>query len=393
MKSKVFVLGSLILVFMSCNRQPSICKIVTDGYKVDTIAINPTKFSEVLDTTQYIISEIFSLETTKETHVYNPSIIKRINNRIYVMTDDQNGNHTIYAYNDEGRFLHVLGKHGRARNEYIDSPTFFSFNYKNGDIHVYERSSNRILVFNKDGHFLYDAKFRDGFPNSACVTESGNYICAYDEGQNDAYDRLAICDNLGNRLKSLLPIGKNESFGMMASHLDYNLSYCYFHYPFADVVTVVYNNEIKKFYKLDFGGAFIPKDLMEEAIEKKSFMPVFDKHHGVQGIERFEASNDLIHVVYPYNDWLYHYLYNKKTKQHYNNKGSFFMGIWPTFNYWIHEDQIIYLITKDDVDNIKKTINTEHGDGKRWYYFTHSKMRDVIDGKIKTPVFVSVQIK
>ena len=69
------------------------------------------------------------------------------------------------------------------------------------------------------------------------------------------------------------------------------------------------------------------------------------------------------------------------------------MGIWPTFNYWIHDDQIVYLITDDDIDNINKTIDTKQGDGKKWYNFTHSKMRDVIDGKIKTPVFVSIQIK
>lgn len=69
------------------------------------------------------------------------------------------------------------------------------------------------------------------------------------------------------------------------------------------------------------------------------------------------------------------------------------MGIWPTFNYWIHDNQIVYLITNDDIDNINKTIDTKQGDGKRLYNYTHSKMRDVIDGKIKAPVFVCIQIK
>lgn len=360
---------------------------------VDTITINPAKFSEVLDTTQYAITEIYSLETKKGINIYNPVSVKRIDNRIYIMTDDHNSNHTIYVYNDEGQFLHVLGNHGHAKNEYIDSPTCFSFDYKNGDVHVYESSSNRILVFNKEGKFLYNMKFKDGFPNSVCITESGNYVCAYDEGQNNTHDRLNLCDNQGHRLKSLMPIGKDESFGMMNSCFDYNESYCYYHYPFADVVGVIHNNDIEKFYKLDFGGNFIPEGLINEAIMNESFMPVHEKHHGVQGIERFESTDDLIHVVYSYDNWLYHYWYDKKTKKYFNNKGSFFMGIWPTFNYWIHDNQIVYLITNDDIDNINKTIDTKQGDGKRLYNYTHSKMRDVIDGKIKAPVFVCIQIK
>lgn len=137
-----------------------------------------------------------------------PVMVKRCGGYIYVMSKDAKSGNVINVFDNKGVFLCAIGERGHAKNEYIDSPTCFSFDYTNGDIHVYERASNRILVFDKLGEFKREVKFDGGFPNSACATESGNYLCSFNERQNDSYDRLALYDKNGKRIKVFYQLGK-----------------------------------------------------------------------------------------------------------------------------------------------------------------------------------------
>lgn len=388
-----YLLLFLSLAYCSCNSRQSICEIETGNSKVDTMHIDlHNMLKERLDTTKYSITEMFSLATPDSIHVHSPLSIKCVDNRIYVMSRETRNKNIINAFDKNGNYLYSIGKSGHAKNEFIDSPTCFSIDYKNGSVHIYERASNRVLVFDKKGKFQFDVKFEGAYPNSACLTETGDYLCSFNERQSDYYDRLALYGKSGKRIKSLLPIGSEEAlcFGNVLVQSDKSFS-CFYH-PFSDLVTVVNNDGITKFIKMDFNGEFLPKETANKAITEKSLEIATADPSTVQMIEKVEMTDKLIHVNYAYNNKLCHFLYDIKLKTSYNNDGSFFAGIWPSFPFWIDDNKLLYVITEDDINNITQSIDTKNGDGKRWYNNTHSKIRDIIDGKVKTPVFVSISI-
>ena len=393
MLSKVYFLF-LLLLFCSCSNKQNYCGIyIEEGSVVDTIDVNPHDvLVERLDTNQYKISEVIPFVLPEKEKIIDPVMVKRCGGYIYVMSKDAKSGNVINVFDNKGVFLCAIGERGHAKNEYIDSPTCFSFDYTNGDIHVYERASNRFLVFDKLGKFKREVKFDGGFPNSACVTESGNYLCSFNERQNDSYDRLALYDKNGKRIKVFLPIGQNESLSFVNTLVFSDKSVCCYYHPFYDLCTIVKNDKLNNFIKFDFMGEFLSTEIAEEAIADNSIQTAIEKHNGVIMIESVEITDTLIHMDYLYKNQLCHFVYDKCKKKCYNNNGSFFAGIWPSFYFCIDGDQLMFVVTEDDINKIVQTIDTKKGDGQRWYNNSHSIIRKIIDKKIKAPVFLSVKI-
>ena len=91
-------------------------------------------------------------------------------------------------------------------------------------------------------------------------------------------------------------------------------------------------------------------------IADNSIQTAIEKHNGVIMIESVEITDTLIHMDYLYKNQLCHFVYDKCKKKCYNNNGSFFAGIWPSFYFWIDGDQLMFVVTEDDINKIKNYI-------------------------------------
>lgn len=402
-KMKNFFKVIVILMALSaCTEsiQEQFGTIDTNGYAIDTISVKYQEITQLQDTTEYEISDCLHLQLPPEFPALYTTLIMRNKDRIYIL--DKKINKTVLVFNDKGEFLHQLGKIGHAKNEYIKRPTGMSINYTNGEVHVYERDSRRVLVFGNDGMFLRSVTLKDCMPSRMTVTTSGNYLCAFCARHEGSNNRLALYNSNGEFIKGIYPLGTEERLSIWNCLHSCNDVICY-NPMMTDLVALFKNDEIMKYIKVDFGGAFIDTKKIQEAHtaifagqKVGSFDPIL-KNKGVNYISYAEQSESLFHVHYTTMDSKRHdvdYIMNKKNGKHINfQEGKIQAGLWPSERMWIYGDQIITVLEIDDVENVRNLMNSDKENGAVLYERTHPMIQSVIDGKIKAPVFVSIRMK
>ena len=383
MKTNIYL---TILVFSLCACQPKEQpqSFSYSDYPIDTIEIDPTIITRALDTTEYIVEACFSLELKDGVQDIIAADVQLYNDRIYIM--DERENKTVFVYDDQGHLLYRLGQIGHARNEFIGGPSCFSIERSNGNVHIYERKTARLLVFDKNGTYVKTIHF-DRVPERVCITNSGNYLCSFCPSKF-VNDKLALYSNTGEYLKSVMPSASTEELPQWNCFYT-NDKTTYWNPSMSDFVLKFDNDTIQSVYKLDFMGNFIPEEKAKDALGKGNLDPAFS-HIGVQFVEQAQMTDSLIHIVYANNKERFHYLQIRSKNKAFNNSGSYFRGRWPGDNYWISDDRMICVISDE---NIRQINNFADKTNTKIYNDTNDKIKKVLDGVIEPPVFVSVRIK
>lgn len=375
-----------ILVFSLCACQPKEQpqSFSYSDYPIDTIEIDPTIITRALDTTEYIVEDCFSLEMKDGVQDIIAADVQLYNDRIYIL--DERENKTVFVYDTQGHLLHQLGQIGHARNEYVGSPTCLSINRVNGEVHVYERNAARLLVFDKDGSYRRSVRFTL-IPERICVTGTGNYLCSFESSKNHE-DKLALYSPTGEKVKGLIPLtDKEKLYQWNCFYTDnqtiYHLS------PMTDYAVEIKDDSIGSVLKLNFGDCYVSEETMKLAQEKKD-LDILLNHAGVQFVESVEITDSLIHISYAFNGKKRNYLQIRSKYMALNDGGSYYCGRWPGAHHWISEDKLIYIFSKEDVEQINEFADKTN---TKIYNDTNDKIKKVLDGVIEPPVFVSVRIK
>lgn len=163
-----YILG--IVFLCSCSQQNT---VELKNYEVKNLQIKEHEMTEYFDSTNCNIEIATELTLPSNTKYISGEKIIYENNMYYII--DTKYNHCIFVFDSCGNYVAKLG--GRAKNEFIQSPTDF-FIGKNGDVHIFEKSSRRVIIFTKDGDYKKTIKF-DIWPYSIGYTSNGNYLAAF----------------------------------------------------------------------------------------------------------------------------------------------------------------------------------------------------------------------
>lgn len=356
-------------------------------YKKETIKINPEIISGQLKKERYNVDSVCSLSLPKgmDLHEITKFIVK--NNRIYIM--DSRLDKTIFVFDNTGRFLFKAGERGRAKNEYLDGPTdFFVDNFNN--IHVYDGRAKKILIFDVIGKVRKAVDVKHYFPNSFGMKNNGRYMFDFNFDKDKDNTVLVECDNnnlidhkLIHRLDKYY-FNKERSFFANGARLS--------HIPLmADSVLVFNDDKLEKIVNFDFNGKFIMKEAPSLVLQL-STPEEMHNYKGVTSLSNYQETEDFIMMEYIYNSKVQLWFYNKKDKSH--TYGPYiFDGLSPFSNYFIKDNQIISIVTNDELPIDKNYFKKRENTYKTNYNKSPKQLQDIYDGKTKLPAVVFISIK
>ena len=118
---------------------------------------------------------------------------------------------TIIKVNQKGEIVNILSKRGRAPGEYLGINTF-DINPSNGDIHIYDWTSKRILIYNNSGIFLRNLPVQDVIRDFA-VFANGEYVFYTPDFMKGNRRGLWRVDSEGHFKEQLVSIDENFRYG------------------------------------------------------------------------------------------------------------------------------------------------------------------------------------
>lgn len=351
-------------------------------YKSETITVeNPEFQTELLSSTQYSIDSICSLSMPENIKNFYMSDFTVKNNKVYLM--DERFSNTILAFDSNGKFLYRAGERGRARNEYIEGPTIFFVDNRDY-VHVFEYRSQKILVFDNEGKYTRTIRTREVHPWSIGMTGNGRYMYSFLE--NTCGAALAVCDDESRIQKTLIPF-KQKYVYLPTKICFYQNGNRLSHIPLlSDSIMVFNNDKLEKVVKVDFKGKFIMDNMPEGVIDVEKPLDF----HGIRSIRDYQETDSLIYLRYDYGALIRSMLINKTSKKILTGL-SFFDGISPFTDYYLLDNKIAAYVSDENVDMISSRPRDEKFMDA--YNKSHPKIKEIIDGKIKTPVIVYISLK
>lgn len=260
---------------------------------------------------------------------------------------DEKYNRTIHVFDSLGNYHANVGTRGRAEHEYINAPTDFFVDTQTKTIHVFERDSRRILIFNKDGSFIKSLKF-NSWPYSIGYIKPGTYWAAfnYKKAGNDA--GLGVFCPEADKIKRAYNLKKDCAF--VNKHRTFRkYDGINYHIPnLSDSVLVMKGDTITEIVKLRFNDSFISDHIRNQVAV--SDMHEYTSFCGVASISNYYETSGFVTFSYTLSNVKINCLIDKLSGKQYQTTGSFVKGIFPGCSYTVMNDHILWLITEDDID-------------------------------------------
>lgn len=244
---------SLLTSLLSCNSRNK------ENLPTDVICLN----IDVSTVKDYDISEqaeivkLVALETTEESLIGDISKIHITENKILIFDDMLN---KILLFDRDGHFLRQIGKKGEGPEEYVTFNDIF-FDEKTDLVYANERMNGHIYVYNLDGELL-ERKYSKHMFNSFCVTDEGfwAYTCFKSKDRNPEGYALMLLDRNDPSIvvKSFFP--QKEFFASTHKTRFFKDSNgnILFIYPFSNIAYQLENSSIKPYYMFNFTERNLP---------------------------------------------------------------------------------------------------------------------------------------
>lgn len=301
----------IILVFLcSCIKQKH-------NAQIDNIKISLQEMPQI-DADSIIENiKIVQLETNENCLIGHIDKIKIYGDKVFIL-ERKAGN--ILVYNNSGKFLYKISKHGKGYGEYV-LLTDFDVEPNSGDIYILDGMTGKLLVF-RENEFIKDFNSEVGsnymnicfLGNNRIVFE--NRIC---QAKVEMKYHLFVTDESMKILNKEIPYEKGASLVMAPvspfSKYDDGISYLPI---YNDTIFCIKNGHAIPKYKLDFGKNWIDEEyLYSKNIDQMSFIQDLEKSNSIYFLNTIE-SNGHIFIYFTYKDKKFAYLYDKDTK-----KGAF----------------------------------------------------------------------
>ena len=256
-KKMIFII-LIISTFMHCNNQKNQNKINTSEEIV--IQVNTSK-SETFDIIEFhkdfnCSIHYIPLETTNE------SLIGKIK-KVYLLRDiiivfDKKTDR-ILLFHQDGRFIRQIGQRGQGPDEYYTLNDIF-FEESTELIYAHERLKNIIFVFNIEGTIVDRIK-PDFMFNSFCKTKDGFWLyTCFKHNNPNGYNLMLVDYSMKKMIGGYFP--QHPNFVNVASDVVRfrfdSEGRAYFTYPTSSCVYLLDNAIPKIFCRIDFGNKNAP---------------------------------------------------------------------------------------------------------------------------------------
>ena len=360
------------------------------GHELVNIKIDLEHDTEPLKLSQYTIDSVCSLTFPDTTKIVAVTHFMVKNKRIYVMYTEIS--QSVYVFDAQGRYLQQLGERGRAQDEYIGGPTNFFVDDSN-NVHVFDQMGQQIKVFNTKGHFKRNVATGHEFPHSIGLLNNKRYSSSI-TSTNPQSPSLMSIDLNGANSKILIPSKpyyryqhSNITFFSNGNRLS--------HIPIlSDSVLVFKGDSLEKIVHFDFDGKFLPYE--EPEIPITSDIEKFRKikqYKGVWSLDQYQETDSNALLLYIHHSNVKNWLYNKRTHKVIQGN-QLFDGVIPFRSvYYLRGNQIIALVEQENVDIYKDLYENMNDGFKENLAKTPSQVRDVLEGRIKTPALFYITVK
>lgn len=375
-----------IFINISCS-EPEENSLGT--YESVTYKIDLEHNTKGLSPSQYTIDSVCSLSVPDNLGIFEISKFIVKDDRIYVM--DSEITRQLYMFDTNGNYLFRVGDRGRAKFEYVGGPKDF-FVDEQDEIHVFDPIGLKVVVFRKDATVDTIVRVNSIYPFSfGVLTNKRSLYCLYNNKIYVDQPNVALIarDHSGMNRQDLLYVNHDDYYLSSVQNFFKNgdrLS----HIPIlSDSVLVFKKDSLEKVVRFDFGGKFILKERPELVTSNESPKKI-SQYNGVWQLSKYQETDSLILLEYTYNRKSMFWLYNKQTKQIINSN-QMLNGLCPFYDFYLRDNQIISIVQKEMVDFYKKKLDDE--EFKKQLAKTPSQVRDVLEGRIKTPALFYITVK
>ncbi len=397
MKTKkiCFIVANLIYCaqfLVSCSSSQNEDKSLGD-YESVVFKIAPKNVTSPLEQDQYTIDSVRSLIVPDSLRAFTADKFFVNDENIYIL--DSHVLYTVLVFDLNGKYLHKLGRRGRAQNEYPSRPEDF-FVSKNGDVHVFDQDGSRILIFNNQGEFI--KKITTSWVNSFGLTSTNKYIYCLDnmEIQGEEPDpALLMYDPYSDSKKALVP-SKHYTYRYHPRYItffrnDTRLS----HIPIlSDSVIVFKDDVVEKVVRFNFESGFLAKDKPELVIyeSKGSEKNInYGNYPYVEAIYDYQETDSYILINYIYQSYLKKWLYNKRNKKIIHGD-KLFSGLCVFNDYYLKGNQLIAYVGTENVELLNEYCESKEFD-KEEFDRSALQVKALQSGKITAPALFYITIK
>lgn len=177
------------------------------------IKIDFTEQSEEKFMTSQVFKKVSYIQLDTSCVVGQLDDIRIHGNTIYICNKYEG---VIHRFEKEGKYISSIKKRGRAGNEYV-LLTDFEVSPINGDVHIYDSASKRILVYSKEGYYKKNIQTDDIIRDFA-VLDNGDYLMYTPDKNGNARRGLWITDSVGTFRKQLVKVDNDYEYGGIYPH-------------------------------------------------------------------------------------------------------------------------------------------------------------------------------
>lgn len=164
---------------------------------------SPSRLSDFFDSLSFI-----PIASDSNTLIADVTDVRFYKEHFYILDSKT---FSIIKVDQKGNIKNVLSKRGRAPGEYLGI-NIFDINPLNGDIHIYDWETKRILIYNNSGTFLRNVPVQDVIRDFA-VFANGEYIFYTPDFMKGNRRGLWRVDDQGNFKEQLISIDENFRYG------------------------------------------------------------------------------------------------------------------------------------------------------------------------------------
>lgn len=257
--------------------------------------------------------ELIPLETNQEYLVETVGKIIKHKDYYYIGSTS-NVINKILVFDKNGDFIYKLDKKGIGPNEYIDIRDFDVIDKNN--IVIVSRSNPGIYVYNIDKDTCILHQSIDIYPNSILAKDNYFYVMnngtPFNRKTNDLifkYDKQAnLVNSFFNVNSSTISIISNIAPLVSLSSYKNDL---YFNHPFCNTIYNIKDTEITSKYRLDFGNRDLPREFLNNADNILDIEKLIKKSKGIYSLIYYAINSPFsLFTFYDYQLQGYILLYN-----------------------------------------------------------------------------------
>lgn len=372
----------IISLFISCDNNE---KYYLSGYTKDNVNIGKSFEQSCVGIDDCTIDIMANLKVPSTVKGFVGDKMLYENGHFFIM--DQEHNKTVFVFDSLGNYVSKLGCLGRADNEYLDKPTDFFVDTQKGEIHVFERNNRKIHIFDITGRQKRSIKM-DIWPYSIGLTSNGNYAAAFDYIESGNGLQLGVYNNEMNVINSLLSIDETHEFVSTTSSF-FSSEGILYHVPnLGDSVLVFKNDSVSKVVKIDFGGDFLPHDIVDET--NRGNLDKYKSFEGCSNISRYYETSRYVVLSFAKNQMRWNCLIDKVSGKKIFSLNSFVSGVFPGVLYFVKGEYIYWLITQSDVDDYSFVMKADNQN--EILKDTHPVIKKILNKGVELPVVLKIKL-